>query len=222
MADGSSKKRKRENEGSSKPKKRVTKDAGPEHLSNHKTATISTLLQPASLPPVIGKLSKPHQKQLNSGNNSHIATSPGISIPGDIPFYPYINKDATSSKTSKKTPPIHRDLILHSTSHPSLDYTAKEDRFLGGQPILRHFIGIYDPKTGKLEVAEAKKMVIRGVVRARKAANEAMVERAAAEVSKLHPLDINTDLLTAIEHGRPEDRIRSDVRHKESQESDRI
>lgn len=38
--------------------------------------------------------------------------------------------------------------------------------------MLNHYIGIYDPTTGKMEVMEARKMVVRGVVRAHEATAE--------------------------------------------------
>ena len=38
--------------------------------------------------------------------------------------------------------------------------------------MLKHYIGIYDPTTDKMEVMEARKMVVRGVVRAHEATAE--------------------------------------------------
>jgi DNA-directed RNA polymerase I subunit RPA49 len=37
---------------------------------------------------------------------------------------------------------------------------------------LKHYVGVYDPETGNLEVMEARKMVVRGTVRAHEAAVE--------------------------------------------------
>ena len=51
--------------------------------------------------------------------------------------------------------------MLHSASHPLMEYTGREVN----TPGLQHFIGIFDPKSGKMEVVEAKKMVVRGAVR---------------------------------------------------------
>ena len=47
---------------------------------------------------------------------------------------------------------------------------------------MNHFFGIYDPETGKLQVVEAKKMVIRGTVRAKQASAADMGERTAKQV----------------------------------------
>lgn len=44
------------------------------------------------------------------------------------------------------------------------------------KPLVNHFVGVYDPATGKMQVVEAKKMVIRGAVRAKQASASAMEE----------------------------------------------
>ena len=50
MSDLSNKKRKRDGEGAAKPKKKVAVDAPPSK------ATVSSVLRPKSLPPVIGRM----------------------------------------------------------------------------------------------------------------------------------------------------------------------
>lgn len=59
----------------------------------------------------------------------------------------------------------NNELTLKSTSHPRLDYTAREEGQSSTEPHLKHYLGLYDPKTGELELIEAKKMVIRATVR---------------------------------------------------------
>ncbi len=81
--------------------------------------------------------------------------------------------------------------MLHSTTHHSLNYTVREDDPQpGSKSLLNHFVGIYDPKTGKMEVVEAKKMVMRGAVRAKQASADAMEEKG----SKQSMMDLKTDL----------------------------
>jgi DNA-directed RNA polymerase I subunit RPA49 len=64
-------------------------------------------------------------------------------------------------------------VLLHSNDHPKLEYKAVEQEIEGGpNALLKHYLGVYDPSTGKLEVMEARKMVLRGVVRAHKATTE--------------------------------------------------
>lgn len=38
--------------------------------------------------------------------------------------------------------------------------------------LLKHYVGVYDPETGKLEIMEARKVVLRGSVRAHQATIE--------------------------------------------------
>jgi DNA-directed RNA polymerase I subunit RPA49 len=110
------------------------------------------------------------------------ATSSGIQIPTDISFQSYSRKDDAKSKTKSA---VNKELLLHSTAHRTLDYTAKEETPRGSKPLLNHFIGVYDPKTGKLQVIEAKKMAVRGSVRSKQASAEAMGERNAKQVRSI-------------------------------------
>lgn len=55
-----------------------------------------------------------------------------------------------------------------------MDFTAKEDKALSADPSLQHYVGIYDPATGELQVVNAKKMEIRGNVRSRDAPADQM------------------------------------------------
>jgi len=54
------------------------------------------------------------------------------------------------------------------------------------ESLLKHYIGVFDPASGNLKIVEARKMVVRGVVRARMAADEAMAERTVREVGTLY------------------------------------
>ncbi|PWI71667.1 hypothetical protein PCL_11761 [Purpureocillium lilacinum] len=142
MGDGSSKKRKRDGDAAGKPKKKVVLDAPPA------TAKVSSVLRPKSCPPVI-------------------ATTPGLEVPRNVVFHSYQSKDEARSKSKQPKHTIDKEILLHSTAHRSLDYTAREEEPRGSKPLMKHYVGVYDPKTGKLEVVEAKKMVVRGQVRAK-------------------------------------------------------
>ncbi|KAL4724918.1 DNA-directed RNA polymerase I subunit rpa49 [Fusarium chlamydosporum] len=139
-----SEKRKRSGDTTSKPKKKVAIDAAP-------SATVSSVLRPKHCPPVI-------------------ATAVGFEVPKNIPFHSYAPKDAAKSKTKQPKSAGEKDFLLHSNVHRTMDYTVKADGTRGAKPALNHFLGVYDPKTGKLEVVEAKKMVMRASVRAKQGA----------------------------------------------------
>ncbi|KPM36822.1 hypothetical protein AK830_g9762 [Neonectria ditissima] len=166
MAQASTKKRKRDGEVGVKSKKKVAIDA------SSSTATVTSVLCPKFCPPVI-------------------ATAPGFQVPSDISFQSYAPKNDTKTKSKPAKSAGEKDFLLHSTAHRSLDYTVKTEGPRGSKPHLNHFVGIYDPKTGKLQVVEAKKMVMRGVVRAKQASEAAMGEN---HVTQVRLLLLLTDL----------------------------
>jgi len=99
-----------------------------------------------------------------------IASTPGVSIPSSIALKPY-------TKTRRNAPGQSGDiatqeLLLHSSDHAKLDYTAREEEVGGADALLKHYISVYDPDTGELEVIEARKMVVRGSVRSQQATAE--------------------------------------------------
>lgn len=64
-----------------------------------------------------------------------------------------------------------------------MDYTAREDRTGdSSEPFLKHYIGIFNPKTSEVEIVEARKTVLRGTVRTQKAVDEAMEEKTLKQV----------------------------------------
>lgn len=65
----------------------------------------------------------------------------------------------------------YQELLLHSTSHPMIDYTATEDADPTGK-YLKHYAAVYDPASGELQLTEAKKMTVRSSVRQQERAQE--------------------------------------------------
>ncbi|ORY69580.1 RNA polymerase I associated factor, A49-like protein [Pseudomassariella vexata] len=157
MGERSEKKRKI-SEGESSRSRKKANIAAP---SQPETIKVSSVKSVKSCPPVI-------------------ATAPGLSIPSSIEFQAYA-KTAPSTKRSKKPAPQLDSLFLHSSSHRTLDYTAREDGAAASEAHLRHYIGILDPMTGQLSVIEAKKMAVRGKVRAQQAPEDNIAERTASK-----------------------------------------
>lgn len=156
MADTTSKKRKSKDDHGSQHKKSKTASRTAPELA--KSIKVSSVVQSKVSPPVV-------------------ATTPGISVAQDVTFHSYARRPL--SKRSR-----HRsdDLLLHSTSHRSMDYTAREDKPADGKPLQAHYIGLFDPATGELQLAEAKKMVVRATVRAQQATDEDMKSQAVPQV----------------------------------------
>ncbi|KUI65627.1 DNA-directed RNA polymerase I subunit rpa49 [Cytospora mali] len=147
MVDTGKKRKHNDELGSERKKKKVAADS----IASSKPCQIkvSSIVQPQVSPPVI-------------------ATTSGIAVSKDTKFNTY------SRAPTKRPRHGASDLLLHSTSHRTLDYSAREDKPKGGQPLLKHYIGLFDPASGQLQLVESKKMVIRGSVRAQQAPEEDM------------------------------------------------
>ena len=112
-------------------------------------------------------------------------STPGVSLPTSIPLKPYTKPRRNAPQRVGRSGTIATtEFLLHSAQHPTLDYTAREEERGGVDTLLKHYVGVYDPETGKLDVMEARKMVVRGVVRAHQAT-------AADEIPlvSLHPIN---------------------------------
>lgn len=86
--------------------------------------------------------------------DSFLASTPGVSFP-DVKFQSFSKKTQHGSR-----------LLLHSSDHPTIDYTAIEG-IESSESHLKHYVGIYDPTTNKLKLAEAKRLTVRGAIRQR-------------------------------------------------------
>ncbi|RYP26183.1 hypothetical protein DL767_008135 [Monosporascus sp. MG133] len=146
MVDKKEKKRKRDEDGASRPKKKVAVQSSSSQSPQSNIIRVASIQTAKKCPPII-------------------ATSPGLCIPSSIQFDTYAKPQTSTPKRNKKSSSSSSELLLHSSSHPKLDYTAKEDGPGGRESHLKHYIGVFDPKTGQLSVIEAKKMAVRGVVR---------------------------------------------------------
>jgi len=181
MKPDGAKKRKRDGDSSGKPKKKVVLDAPVS------AASVSSVLRAEFCPPVVGKEPEGTCYEIGLCNGRltfrFAATTPGIEIPQKLAFQSYQARDTTKAKSKYGRT---KELLLHSTSHQSLDYTAREEGSRQSAPLLNHFVGVYDPNTGKLEVIEAKRMVVRGLVRAKQVAESSAGENEASKVRKFY------------------------------------
>jgi A49-like RNA polymerase I associated factor len=58
-----------------------------------------------------------------------------------------------------------------------MDYIGREGEAGSADGLLKHYLGVYDPSTGKLQIMEARRMYIRGTVRSHEAPPEALTEK---------------------------------------------
>ena len=97
----------------------------------------------------------------DSGLHPVLVSSPGLTAPS-IPFQPYAK--ALSSKHGNAVPnPATHDLILQSSQHPRLDYTASPSSL---DQHLSHYVAVFDPATNQLHVSPAHHVNLRCVPRA--------------------------------------------------------
>ncbi|KAF2434796.1 RNA polymerase I associated factor, A49-like protein [Tothia fuscella] len=103
---------------------------------------------------------KPHKTvkitHLRSNGNELgpvVVSTPGLAAPKDITFNAY-------KKTGKD-----KELLLHSSDHPRLDYTAREEKSGNAESLLQHYIGMYNPETGELKVTPAHRVVLSAALR---------------------------------------------------------
>jgi hypothetical protein len=170
MADRSEKekKRKREKDGSSRLSKRVA-------IERDKQIKIS-LLKSDEWAPVIGmlKAKTPITNILLCKDWHLLASTPGLTVPSSISLEPFVKQRRNThlQRLGKGSEIAATELLLHSSEHPKLDYTAREEESGGSNTLLKHYIGVYDPESGKMEVMEARKVIVRGVVRAHQATTE--------------------------------------------------
>lgn len=92
---------------------------------------------------------------------SSLAFTPGLNIPSNLSMKPYTKARKDARKRRSAVP----ELLLHSSAHPKLDYIAREESSNSSESYLKHYIGVYDPETGKLELLQARKLVIRSTLR---------------------------------------------------------
>ncbi|RMZ83709.1 hypothetical protein DV738_g889, partial [Chaetothyriales sp. CBS 135597] len=80
----------------------------------------------------------------------------GASLSTSLKFSPYTRQDE-SGKT---------ELLLHSASHDTIDFNAVESRTIdSNEQHVKHYVAVFDPSTGQLNVTEAKKLTVKRQVR---------------------------------------------------------
>ena len=89
-----------------------------------------------------------------------LATTHGTLLPSNLKFESF----------TSKAPNGGSGVLLHSTTHPTIDFTATENDTHNDKH-LKHYIAVFDPTTGELQVTGAKRLTARSSVRRREAAD---------------------------------------------------
>lgn len=89
-------------------------------------------------------------------------------MPGDQEFQVYSRRRQTDGDPRvAKT-----ELLLQSSNHKRIDYTAREE--IGPAANLKHYVVIFDPKEDEAKLVEVTSMALRGVVRTHQLTEEQM------------------------------------------------
>ncbi|KAK0669649.1 RNA polymerase I associated factor, A49-like protein [Cercophora samala] len=138
MGDPSQKKRRRAEDEAPKSKKKKAEGAD----AAAPTFSITKVHKPQVSPPVV-------------------AVTPGFILRDKRAFDVYEKAPEPATKRRKSGGiPQAPEMALHSSTHVSVDYTARES-----DQLLNHYVAIVDPKTKEIEIISAKKMMVRHKVR---------------------------------------------------------
>lgn len=96
-------------------------------------------------------------------------------MPKGLSFEPFVKHRNHVPQVPGQTKVDTTELLLHSDEHPKMDYTAREEDVGETRSLVKHYVGIYDPETDKLEIAEARPVFLTGIVKSRQAAADSMV-----------------------------------------------
>ncbi|KAL9002111.1 MAG: hypothetical protein Q9188_004940 [Gyalolechia gomerana] len=93
-----------------------------------------------------------------------VASTPGLSFIPDIPLEAYKKRRDHEPPSIGKTYTRTSEHLLHTSSHPKIDYIAQEEEGRSDS-LLSHYLGVFDPGSGQLQLVRARKLVLRSKVR---------------------------------------------------------
>ncbi|KAK4957273.1 DNA-directed RNA polymerase I subunit rpa49 [Elasticomyces elasticus] len=122
-------------------KKRKRQSEGAEKAPNKKAAISVSYLDDIALHPLL-------------------VSTPGLTAPS-IPFQAY-TKPRSSRHTGKTPNPTTHDILLHSSAHQRVDYTAAPSTT---DQYLAHYLAVFDPATNSLQITPAHHLNLRSIPR---------------------------------------------------------
>ncbi|KAL8646070.1 MAG: hypothetical protein Q9210_006340, partial [Variospora velana] len=106
-----------------------------------------------------------------------IASTPGLSLPTNTSMTPCTKTRKNDTASIGKSHLSQSEHLLHTSSHTKIDYTAREEEGGGAGGLLQHYLGVYDPQSGHLQLVRARKLVLRGSLRPVPSAPDEVVEQ---------------------------------------------
>ncbi|KAL8825583.1 MAG: hypothetical protein Q9170_007739, partial [Blastenia crenularia] len=90
-----------------------------------------------------------------------VASTPGLSFPSDLPLKPYRRAQSNDTPSTGISHVTNSEHLLHTSAHSKIDYIAREEEGGGADSLLNHYLGVYDPQSGQLQLVQARRLVLR-------------------------------------------------------------
>lgn len=87
-------------------------------------------------------------------------SAPGIDLSNATTFDSYVRSRPDRGTTST----FKHDLLLQSQATEQVEYMAHQGDADSNECYLKDYVGVYDPDTGKLQITEARKLVLRSFI----------------------------------------------------------
>ena len=94
------------------------------------------------------------------------ASTPGLSFPPNLALKPFNKPRIPNLSSTGRSHVTNSEHLLHTSAHPTIDYIGREEEGGGTDGLLSHYIGVYDPQSGGLQLMRARKLVLRRCLRA--------------------------------------------------------
>ena len=107
----------------------------------------------------------------------------GCQIPDDIKFKVYARERKPGEISKGATPIERREYLLFSNDHPVYEFTAREDP---ATKWTRLYVGYENTKTGRKDVVQTRKLIVRAIPKGQRAVEAAMAKRGSQEVGSPH------------------------------------
>lgn len=88
-----------------------------------------------------------------------------LSFSSDLPLKTYKRRRGDDTSSTGKSQIISSEHLLHTSAHSKIDYIAREEEGDGNGGLLSHYLGVYDPQSGQLQLVRARKLVLRSSLR---------------------------------------------------------
>ena len=120
------------------------------------------------------------------------ASTPGIELPRTSSLDAY-----SKAVPNHERGALSSEILLQSSAHPKLDYTAREEMSGAADSLLKHYVGVYDPSSGQVQLVPARRLVMRSTLRSATTLEDDVKEIMPSKVCAVRGI-INENSLSAV------------------------